>query len=244
MFRVSTAIQYLFSILVPHGFRRAAIIVPILGNLRGSVGANTFSHNRGGDYVRRRVSPTNPNSTRQQTMRTYLGTLASLWSSVLTPAQREQWNVWSGQQAKEGPLGNSINLSGINGYVWTNTHLLDSGDARVDTPPLVVAPTGLLTISVDISAINTADFTFTATPLAANHKLVTFMSLPQSGAALPNFKQCRIVGYSAAAQASPYAGTLPFSVISGQTCVFYTAVMDDETGLFSPFLRSVDTSDY
>ena len=221
-----------------------AIIQPILGNLRGSVGANTFSHNRGGDYVRRRVAPTNPNSTRQQTMRTYLGTLAALWGSTLTPAQRAAWDVWAGNQAKEGPLGNSINWTGANGYVSTNTHLLDSGDARIDDPPIVVAPTGLLTLAVDISAATTADITFTGTPVAANHKLVAFMSLPQSGAAQPNFKQCRIVGYSAAAQASPWASTLPFSVQSGQTVVFFVAIMDDETGLFSPFLRSVDLSDY
>lgn len=233
----------MFSI-IPTGFRKGAIIVPILGNLRGSIGANTFSHNRGGDYVRRRVTPTNPNSTRQQTMRTFLGTLAALWSSTLTPVQREQWNVWSGNQAKEGPLGNTINWSGINGYVALNTHLLDAGDARIDIPPIVVAPTGLLTLSIDISAINTADVTFTGTPLAANHKIVLFMSLPQSGAALPNFKQCRIVGYSAAAQASPWASTIPFSVTSGQTVVFFAAILDDETGLFSPFLRSVDISDY
>ncbi len=221
-----------------------AIIQPILGSLRGSIGDNTFSHNRGGDYVRRRVSPTNPNSTRQQTMRTFLGSIASLWSSTLTLVQREQWNVWASNQAKEGPLGNTINWTGINGYVHCNTHLLDASDARIDVPPIVVAPGGLLTASVDISAINTADVTFTATPLAANEKLVMFMSLPQSGAALPNFKQCRIVGYSAAAQASPWAATIPFSVTSGQTVVFFVAVMDDETGLFSPYLRSVDVSDY
>lgn len=230
--------------IIPTGFRKGAIIQPILGTLRGSIGDNTFSHNRGGDYVRRRVSPTNPNSTRQQTMRTFLGTLAALWSSTLTPVEREQWNVWAGNQAKEGPLGNSINWTGINGYVSLNAHLLDSGDARIDIPPIVVAPTGLLTVSVDISALNTADVTFTGTPAEANHKLVMFMSLPQSGAAQPNFKQSRIVGYSAAAQASPWAATLPFSVQSGQTVVFFIAVMDDETGLFSSFLRSVDLSDY
>lgn len=177
-------------------------------------------------------------------MRTLLGTLAALWSSTLTAVQREQWNVWAGNQAKEGPLGNSINLTGINAYVWLNAHLLDAGDTRIDAPPIVVAPTGLLTASVDISAINTADVTFTATPIAANHKLVMFMSLPQSGSALPNFAQCRIVGYSAAAQASPWAATIPFSVTSGQTCVFFVGIMDDETGLISPYLRSVDTSDY
>ena len=221
-----------------------AIIQPILGSLRGSIGGNVFSHNRGGDYVRRRVAPTNPNSTRQQTMRTFLGSLATLWSTTLTPAERAQWNTWAEQQNREGPLGNSINLTGINGYIWTNAHLLDAGDARIDTPPIVVAPTGLLTLSADISAITTADFTFTGTPLAANHKLVGFMSLPQSGAAQPNFKQCRIIGYSAAAQASPWAATLPFAVTSGQTVVFFLGILDDETGLISPYLRSVDLSDY
>lgn len=224
--------------------RQFAIFVPILGNLRGSVGANTWSHNRGGDYIRRRTAPTNPNSTRQQTMRTFLSTLAALWSSTLTAGQREQWNTWADNQNKEGPLGNSINLSGINAYVWVNTHLLDAGDARIDAPPIVVAPTGLLTLSADVSALNTVDFTFTGTPAAANHKLVAFMSLPQSGAALPNFKQTRIIGYSAAAQASPWAATTPFGVISGQTVVFFVGIMDDETGLFSVKLRSVDTSDY
>lgn len=230
--------------LIPYGFRKGAIIQPILGSLRGSIGDNTFSHNRGGDYVRRRVSPTNPNSTRQQTMRTIMGTLAALWSSQLTPAQREQWNTWASNQSKTGPLGNSINWTGINGYVSLNAHLIDAGDTRIDAPPVVVAPTGLLTLSVDVSALNVADVTFTATPLAANHKPVLFMSLPQSGTAEPNFKQSRIVGYGAAAQASPWAATTPFGIISGQTVVFFAAIMDDETGLFSPFLRAVDTSDY
>jgi len=221
-----------------------AIIQPILGTLRGSIGDNTFSHNRGGDYVRRRVAPTNPNTTRQQTMRTLLATLAGLWSSTLTAAQRSQWNTWAENQSKEGPLGNTINWTGINGYVSCNCHLLDAADTRIDAPPIVVSPTGLLTASVDISALTTADVTFTATPLAANHKLVMFMSTPQSGAAEPNLAQCRIVGYSTAAQASPWAASLPFNVISGQTVVFYIAIMDDETGLFSGFLRAVDTSDY
>ncbi len=219
-------------------------ILAILATMRGSVGAITASHNRGGDYFRRRNSPTNPNSTRQQTMRTLLGSLAGLWTTILTPAQREAWNVWAGQQSRTDSLGNSINLTGLNGYMLTNTHLVDAGDTRIDDPPVTVAPTGLLTLSADISAATTADFTFTTDPSAANHKLVAFMSLPQSGSAEPNFAQTRIVGYSAAAQASPWAATLPFSVQVGQKVVFFVGIMDDETGLFSPKLRSVDLADF
>lgn len=221
-----------------------AIIQPILGSLRGSIGDNTFSHNRGGDYVRRRVSPTNPNTARQQTMRTILADYASLWSRGLTPAQRALWNTWAGQQPKEGPLGNTINLTGINGFIWCNSHIADAGDAEILDPPVVVAPDPLDTFSVDISAALVGDVTFTATPLAAGRRLVMFMSLPQVGAAEPNFKQCRIVGYSDAAQASPWASTLPFGVQSGNRAVFFCAVYEAVTGLFSQFLRAVDLADY
>lgn len=218
-----------------------AIAVPILANLRGSVGANTFSHNRGGDYVKRRGSPTNPNSTRQQAMRTFLSSLSVLWSSVLTQGQRDAWDTWAAAQARVGPLGNSINLTGINAYVWCNTHILDAGDPRLDDPPVAVAPGGLLTFSGVISAATTYDVTFTGTPAGATERLVLFQSLPQSGAAQPNQKQSRIVGYSAAAQASPWAATLPFSFQVGQSGVFWCAVYDNATGLFSTFLRAYDT---
>jgi len=221
-----------------------AIFVPIHGNLRGSIGANTYSHNRGGDYVRRRVAPTNKNSTRQQSMRSFLSSLASQWSSLLTTEQRLAWNTWAAQQAKEGPLGNSINLTGINGFIWANTHVLDAGDTLLADPPVDVAPEALLTMSADVSALTTADITFTDTPLGETLRAVLFMSLPQSGEAEPNFKQCRIVGYSALAQASPWAATLPFPVLVDQKVIFFAAVYDNATGLFSQFLRAVDTADY
>lgn len=219
------------------GFRKGAIIQPILGSLRGSIGDNTFSHNRGGDYVRRRVSPVNPNTTRQQTMRAFLSTLAGFWSTILTAPQREAWNTWADNQSRTGPLGNTINLTGINAYVWTNCHILDAGDTRIDDPPVAVAPGSLLTMSAAISAPATADITFTATPLGATERPLLFMSLPQSGAAQPNFRQARIVGYGALAQASPWAATLPFTVQSAQFVVFWGAVYDNATGLISVFLR-------
>lgn len=220
-----------------------AIIQPILGSLRGSIGDNTFSHNRGGDYVRRRVSPTNPNTSRQQTMRSLLGTYASAWAG-LTAAQREAWNTWAESQSRSGPLGNSINLSGINAFVMLNTGLDDMGETTLTDPPVDVAPDALTTFSIDISAATTMDVTFTPTPLAAAEAIKLFMSLPQSGAAQPNFKQCRILGYSAKAQTSPWAATTPFSVQSGQTVIAFAARYDTATGLWSAYLRAVDTADY
>lgn len=220
-----------------------AIIQPILGSLRGSIGDNTFSHNRGGDYVRRRVSPTNPNTTRQQVMRALLGTYAAAWAALTAP-QREAWNTWAEQQNRTGPLGNTINMSGINGYVLCNTRIGDAGGTPLTDPPVDVAPDSLTTMSADISAADTADITFTPTPLGAAERVIMFMSLPQSGVAEPNFKQCRIVGYSALAQASPWAATLPFTIQVGQKVIFFAARFDEATGLISAYLRAVDTADY
>ncbi len=224
------------------GYRPGAIFVPILGNLRGAVGANIFSHNRGGDYLRRRVSPTNPNSSRQQTMRAFLGSLATLWSTTLTQLQRDAWDTYAATVSRTGPLGNTINLTGMNTYVISNTRILDAGGTRIDDPPATVGPDSLLTFSGAISAPTTYDVTFTDTPLGATERIRLFMSLPQSGAAQPNEAQARIVGYSALAQATPYAATLPFSIASGQSAVFWASVFDESTGLVSVALRSYDTA--
>ncbi len=236
-----TALTFIFSAIVPRGFRRGAIFVPILGEIRGKIGANVFSHNRGGDYIRRFVAPVNPNSTRQQFMRSTLGILATLWSTTLTQLQRDAWSAWAATQTRIGPLGNNISLTGINAYVWTNSHILDAGDTRIDLPPVTVSPNALLTMVPTISADTTADLVFSDTPLGANERPVMFMSLPQSGSAQPNQKQSRIVGYGALAQASPWAATLPFSVQIGQSVVFWGAVYDSATGLISAFLRSYQT---
>ncbi len=221
-----------------------AIFVPILGNLRGSIGANTFSHNRGGDYLRRRVGPINKNSTRQQTMRALLSSFASTWALALSDEQRNAWNAWAAVQAKEGPLGNTISLTGINAFVWTNCHVADAGDGYIADPPANVAPNALLTFSVDISANTTAVVTFTGAPVGPLKRVVMFMSLPQPGEAEPNFKQCRIVGYSDINQDTAWNATLPFAVGVGFKVIFFGARYDSETGLFSQFLRAVDTADY
>jgi len=241
---LTSALTVILSTIIPTKFRKGAIFVPILGNLRGSIGANTFSHNRGGDYIRRRVAPTNPNSTRQQTMRSMVANIAGMWSNVLSSAQRAAWNIWAGNQSKEGPLGNTINLTGINGFVWCNAHVLDAGDALLTDPPIDVAPNALSSFSVDVSAALVGDVTFLGSPMQADDRVVMFMSLPQAGSAEPNFKQCRIVGYSDKAQASPWAAALPFAVASGNGVVFFAAVYDSLTGLFSGYLRATDLADY
>ena len=220
-----------------------AIFSPILGDLRGSIGDNTFSSNKGGPYVRRRGIPTNPQSSRQTQTRTHLGSLASHWTSTLNQAERDGWDVYAQGHPIKNSLGADILISGLAWFVKANARLLDAGEVAVETAPVGVAPAGLTAFSVDVSAITTADVTFTVTPTAADQRIQLFASLPVSLGSLPNLAQCRLVGYSTVAQASPWAATMPHNVPTGLREVFYAAVMTDE-GLISAYLQAIDDVDY
>lgn len=219
-----------------------AIISPIHGSMRGRIGGNVWSHNRGGDYVRLGTAPTNPNSGRQQEARTFLGDLAQAWETVLTAPQRALWNTYAQNHPVENSLGQEIFLTGLNWYVKINARLLDASDAPLATPPVGGGPGGLTTFSVDVSALTTIDVTYTVV-LGAAERMQLWSTLPGSAGTSPNFKQARLVGYSAQAAASPIAFTSPFQIQSGDAVRCFAAIIDDE-GLIGPFLSSDDLADY
>ena len=57
----------------------------------GKVGGHVASHNRGGAYLRTKVTPVNPNTSYQAGVRNRLATIATSWKG-LTAAQRLNWN--------------------------------------------------------------------------------------------------------------------------------------------------------
>lgn len=201
-----------------------AKFLAILGNISGSIGANTFSHNRGGSYVKRRSVPTNPNSNRQQDIRNILSSLSSNWSS-LSSANQNDWNTWAYWHPKIDPLGNAVSITGAQAYAGLNCRLLDSGESAIDTAPTITAPMGLTTFSIARTTDTTATVTFAPDPLGTDDKIQLWASLPFSGARNPNRAQARLVGYSDAAEESPWVVTLPFTWTVGNTIVFYGVIM-------------------
>jgi hypothetical protein len=219
-----------------------AIIQPILGPMRGRLGADVFSHNKGGDYVRLGTTPTNPQTSRQQTTRSILGTLAAAWTTVLSQSERDEWDAYAGANPVKNSLGQDVLISGVAWYEKCNARLSDAGLPLVTEPPLLAAPPALDTLAVDISAAGTADVTFTPV-LDADCALQLWVSLPVSAGSTPNMAQCRLAGYSALAQASPWAAALPHLFQSGQRGVFYAGVLRGE-GLMSAYMQAIDDSDY
>lgn len=101
----------------------------------GKVGGHVFSKNRGGAYMRTKVTPANPNTVAQQNVRAILSSLSQSWSG-LTEAQRLAWQGavtdWSGTDI----FGDIKNPSGVNLYVRLNSVLLNAGKAVIANPPL------------------------------------------------------------------------------------------------------------
>lgn len=215
-----------------------AIISPIHGEMRGSIGGSTWSRNRGGQYVKQRATPVNPNSSRQQVVRSILATLAQAWGG-LTTAEREAWNTYAQENPVLNSLGQEIYLTGLDWFVKINSRLSDAGDTLLDEPPIGPGPGSLSTLSIAFTDATTITVTFTP-GLAADERLQVWTSLPQGTGTSPNFKQCRLAGYTAAEAESPASVTLPFSFQIGERAVVYVAIIDDE-GITGGYLRAEAT---
>lgn len=181
-----------------------AIIQPIHGEMRGSIGGNTYSRNRGGTYVKRFAAPVNPNTFAQQRARNILATNSVLWQS-LTQAQRDAWTAWSDSNPRTNSLGQSITLTGHQMFCSLNSNLRTATMTPVAVPPTVVAPSGVAGLAGSWDpALETLTITWTSGPLPAGHKLYVFYSRAVAVTRNPNFNQARFLGASAAAATSPF----------------------------------------
>jgi hypothetical protein len=105
---------------------------------RNKIGGQVASKNRAGAYMRNKVTPVNPKTSFQVTVRARLSGLASGWRG-LTQAQRIAWNNAVSDYKKTDIFGDIQNPSGFNLYVKLNSNLINIGVAVILTTPLPVA---------------------------------------------------------------------------------------------------------
>lgn len=215
-----------------------AKFVPLLGELSGTIGANVWSHNKGGAYVRVRAIPTNPNSDRQASRRAKLS-LASIHWADITQDQRDAWVAWAATHPGVGPLGETIAWTGHQANVSCNSRLLLIGSSVISDPPTVDAPAPLITASTTASeATQHLSVTYTVSPLAAGVHLVTWETIPAGIGRDPNFHQARLGEVTAAAAESPADLPSRWVFVEGQTWNVFLMLIDDATGLASTVLKT------
>lgn len=101
---------------------------------RGKIGGHVMSKNRGGAYMRTKVTPVNPNTSAQQTARNLVGNLSQAWRT-LTDEQRASWNAAVQDFAKTDIFGDVRNPTGFNLYVKLNANLDNIGEAALSVAP-------------------------------------------------------------------------------------------------------------
>lgn len=106
----------------------------VVSDMRGKLNGSVFARNRGGLYVRTKVTPSNPQTGAQQLARNILGSLSQQWKT-LTDSQRLSWNNAVGNFQTTDVFGDIRNPSGLNLFVRLNANL-----GNVGVAPILVAP--------------------------------------------------------------------------------------------------------
>lgn len=195
----------------------------------GSIAGATFSRNRGGQYVRRRAIPANPNSEAQGIARTNLAAAVSAWTNTLTAPQRTGWASYAQATPRIDPIGQQILLSGQQMFVRSCTVALIGGQPIPAAPPvdsgLGVTPDWLTDPVVDASTqLITGDVTqVTADPADI---VYVYMSRPVPNSRTPAHETKRFAT-AGAFTADPFgvSAAVPFPVTTGQrvrvTCLMF-----------------------
>lgn len=212
-----------------------AKISPIHGQMSGSIGDNTWSHNKGGQYVRQRAIPTNPNSTKQQAVRAILATVSGQWAG-LTASQQAAWGDYATLNPVVDTLGASIPLSGQAMYCALNARLIGAGATAVADPPVGVGPAELTGLVITPTAPNSLSLAFTGGPLGAAERVSFWMTLPSTAGRNPNINQARLVGYGPVADVTPTVFVTPYVFASGHSFNCFMARMDG-AGRLSPLQK-------
>lgn len=212
----------------------------------GSIGGQTASHNRFGNYLRARTTPVNPQSERQNVMRAVTQVLAPAWSGVLTQAQRDAWEVYAANIVRTGSLGVQMKLPGFNMFMRSNSIRLQNLDTRIDDgPTTLILPPG------DPQMVGTVDEAGQQISVAFDDTLdwvnqdeghmYVYMSQPK--AAGVNFINGpfrlagAIDGDGTTAPTSPTVLTVPFPVAELQKIVV-RARISEEDGRLSDYFRT------
>lgn len=119
----------------------------------GKLGGHVFAKNRGGNYVRTKGIPGNPQTTFQMAVRGLFASISSRWSA-LTESERATFNGFVGAYGTTDIFGDLRNPSGKSLFQRLNQNLGNSNQNQIDvcSAPSEVPFSGLVSASGDVSS--------------------------------------------------------------------------------------------
>lgn len=212
--------------------------------MSGSIAGNTFSRNRYGAYARSRSVPVNPNTARQQTVRNSLAALTMVWSQTLTAAQRAAWNLYAANVVMTNRLGESINLSGFNHFLRSNSLLQQNAKTLVaDGPTTFEIPESDPAFAISASeATQVISVTYDDTlDWCDEDEAYMFLFQGQPQNAQRNFfggpwrQMTPVEGDSTTPPTSPESASAVFAITEGQRQWVYGRILRADGRLSAPF---------
>jgi hypothetical protein len=218
----------------------------IIGAASGKLAGNVFSHNKGGQYIRQFVVPTNPNTLPQNRVRLFMADLSARWGNALTQAQRDGWIDYAANVPQINALGDEIFVTGLNQYVRANVPRIQASLPRQDDAPVIFDRGGFTAPTFGIDAgTDEVDVSFEVTDDWVNEDgaaMLVYVSRPV-GVAIEYFTgpyqfAGSIPGDATTPPTSPAAIAIPFNYTAGQKGFVRVTVTREDGRLATPFRDS------
>ena len=117
---------------------------------RGKLGGQVFSKNRGGAYIRTKVTPSNPQSPAQTVVRQAFAEFSQNWSA-LTAELITAWNAAVSSWSTTDIFGDLRSPTGKNLYLRLNQNAVLAGYPSFDTVPEKAEMVSGIVTSVDLT---------------------------------------------------------------------------------------------
>lgn len=181
---------------------------------RGKIGGHVASKNRAGSYFRTKVTPVNPQTTAQITVRNRFAGLSQGWRG-LTQAQRDAWNAAVGDYQRTDIFGDLKSPTGLNLYQRLNNNLLLIGESAITTPPIPSAVQSIVVSALAIGVVADTVIVTYAPAIDAFTKVKVFATAPMSAG--KNFvkSEFRLIDVIVTADASPFDITTEYKAKYG-----------------------------
>ena len=168
---------------------------------RGKLGGHVAAQNRGGSYLRTKVTPSNPQTTYQTGVRNLFGAISASWSA-LTAERRAAWNNAVEDWKRTNIFGDLKIPSGKALYQRLNQQAMVVGFSEISTPPVKadIPPSNVTAVEIDTTAE-----TITATGLynGIDAKVQVFSSGVVSAGTSFVKNLMRVIGYTSGGPYSP-----------------------------------------
>ena len=192
----------------------------------GSIKGLTFDKCQSGNYVKKRPSPINHQTTDRMHLRSLLKATNDFFTN-LTDAQKNAWTIWTANNVSLPPFGMDFRIAGCYGFFAVQLNARLAGDPYYIVPPGPLPLPGVTFTNLVRIDKDTIRATFNPSPAGANDRIYLRQALPGPGVR----RWSRADGYTAERSplnpASPYDFTTHFQHLAGWHCRYWTATQED-----------------